>query len=67
VKVKVKKIQIQDFLDYVYGSSDFYFDPAKMLTWKGHAYLANHLNDLRACAAQQLSPRLWYELWADEF
>lgn len=31
------------------------------------AYLANQLNDFRACVAQQLSARLWYELCADEF
>ena len=48
------------------GWSDFYFNPAKMLTWKGRAYLANQLNDLRACVSQQLSPRLWYELRTDE-
>jgi hypothetical protein len=67
VRIKVKRAQIEDFIDYAYGGSGFYFNPSKMLTWKGHAYLANRLNDLRACVAQQLSPRLWYELWADEF
>jgi hypothetical protein len=67
VRVKVKKAQIEDFIDYVYGDSEAYFNPSKMLTWKGRAYLANQLNDLRACVAQQLSPRLWYELRADEF
>lgn len=66
LRVKVKKAQIEDFIDYVYGGSDLYFNPSEMLTWKGRAYLANNLNDLRACVAQNLNNRLWYDLWADE-
>ena len=64
---RVKKHQIQDFLEYVYADDPYYFDPAKMLTWEGKAYLANSLNNLRAFVAQELNPRLWYELKADEF
>jgi hypothetical protein len=67
VTVRVKKDQIEDFISFVYTDDPSYFNPAKMLTWKGRAYLANNLNDLRAFVAQQLSPRLWYELKADEF
>jgi hypothetical protein len=67
VSTKVKKPQIEDFIEYVYGSDPSYSDPAKMLTWKGRAYLANSLTNLRAFVAQQLSPRLRYELRADEF
>jgi hypothetical protein len=40
VRIKVKRAQIEDFIDYAYGGSGFYFNPSKMLTWKGHAYLA---------------------------
>jgi hypothetical protein len=67
VCVKVKKYQIEDFIEFVYARDPFYFEPAKMLTWKGHAYLANSLTDLRAFVAQQLNSRLWYEINADEF
>jgi len=67
VHAKVKKKQIEDFIEYVYGGDPSYFQPAKMLTWQGHAYLANSLNDLRSFVAQELSPRLWYQLNADEF
>ena len=67
VTAKVKKKQIEDFMEFVYARDPFYFDPDKMLTWKGRAYLANSLNDLRSFVAQQLNPRLWYELKADEF
>jgi hypothetical protein len=38
-----------------------------MLTWKGRAYLAHRLTDLRAFVAQELRPRIWYELNADAF
>lgn len=64
---KVKKPQIADFIEYVYGADPSYNDPAKMLTLRGRAYEANHLTDLRAFVAQELNPRLWYELKADEF
>ena len=67
VSAKVKKNQIEDFVEHVYGRDPFYFDPAKMLTWKGHAYLANSLTDLRAFIAQQLCSRFWYKLEADEW
>src|SRR5690348_10665327 len=67
ISAKVKKNQIHDFVDHVYGRDPSYFDPAKMLTWKGHAHLANSLSDLRAFIAQQLSSRFWYELEADEW
>jgi len=67
VSAKVKKSHIEDFIQHVYARDAFYFEPAKMLTWKGRAYLANSLTDLRAFIAQQLSSRLWYQLNADEF
>jgi hypothetical protein len=67
IRAKVKKDQIIDFIEFVYGNDPSYTDPAKMLTWKGKAYLASSLTNLRAFAAQQLNPRLWYELNADEF
>lgn len=67
VSARVKKKQIEDFIEFVYARDPFYFDPAKMLTWKGRAYLANSLTDLRAFVARQLNSRLWYELKADEF
>ena len=64
---KVKKEQIQNFIECVFAGDPLYSDPAKMLTWQGRAYLANRLTDLRAFVAQQLNPRLWYEIHADEF
>ncbi len=64
---KVKKPQIADFIEYVYGADPSYNDPAKMLTYEGRAHLANRLTDLRAFVAKELNPRLWYELKADEF
>jgi hypothetical protein len=67
VSVKVKKDQLADFVEYVYGKDPSYKDPAKMLTWKGKAYLVHQLDDLRAFVAQELNPRLWYKLKADEF
>ena len=67
ISAKVKKSQIEGFVQHVYGSDPSYFDPAKMMTWKGRAYLANSFTDLRAFIAQQLSSRLWYQLNADEF
>jgi hypothetical protein len=67
VTAKVKKHQIEDFIQCVYARDPFYFEPAKMLTWNGRAYLANRLTDLRAFVAQELNPRLWYEIKADEF
>jgi hypothetical protein len=67
LRAKVKKKQIADFIEYVYGADPSYNDPAEMLTWKGRAYLANRLTDLRAFVAQELNPRLWYKLNADEF
>lgn len=67
IVARVKKAQILDFIDFVYGQHASYGDPAQMLTWKGRAYLANRLVDLRAFVAQQLNPRLLYELVADEY
>ncbi|MGH9627556.1 MAG: hypothetical protein ACRD7E_04315 [Bryobacteraceae bacterium] len=67
MSARVKKKQIEAFIEFAYGRDPSYFDPAKMLTWKGRAYLANALTDLRAFIAQQLNPRLWYELRADEY
>ena len=67
VSAKVKKKHIEDFIQYVYAGDPSYFDPAEMLTWNGRAYLANSLTDLRAFVAQQLNPRLWYEINADEY
>jgi hypothetical protein len=67
VSAKVKKNQIEDFIEYVYARDPFYFEPAKMLTWKGRAYLANSLTNLRAFVAQELNSRLWYEITADEW
>jgi hypothetical protein len=64
---KVKKQHIADFIEYVYGADPSYNDPATMLTWKGRAYLANSLTDLRAFVAKELNPRLWHELKADDF
>jgi hypothetical protein len=66
VRARVKKQHVEAFIRDVYLSEPSYTDPAQMLTWKGRAYLANALTDLRACVAQQLSPRLWYELCAEE-
>ena len=65
MSAKVKKAQIEDFIMYVFGKNPYYFDPAKMITWKGRANVANELTNLRAFVAQNLSPRLWYELLAD--
>jgi hypothetical protein len=67
ISAKVKKEQIQDFIEFAFAGDPSYFDPAKMLTWHGRAYLANQLTDLRAFVAQQLSPRIWYQIHADEF
>ncbi len=67
ISAKVKKEQIRDFIGFVYAEDSSYCDPAKMLTWKGIAYLANSLTNLRAFVEQQLNPRIWYELKADEF
>jgi len=67
VSARVKKRQIQDFIECVFAGDPSYSDPAKMLTWQGRAYLSSWLTDLRAFVAQQLSPRLWYEIHADEF
>jgi hypothetical protein len=67
VSARVKKSQIEDFIEHVYGGDPYYFDPAKMLTSKGRAYMANSLTDLRAFVAQQLSSRFWYKLEADEW
>jgi hypothetical protein len=67
ISAKVKQHQIVDFIDHVYGTDPSYHDPAKMLMWKGQAYLANSLTNLRAFVTQELNPRLWYELHADEF
>ncbi|NWK43342.1 hypothetical protein [Ralstonia pickettii] len=67
IAARVKKIQILEFIDFVYGRHPSYWDPAQMLTWKGRAYLANRLVDLKAFVAQQLNSRLWYELVADEY
>lgn len=66
VVAKVKKDQIVAFIDYAFETEEHYRNPAKMLTWKGRAYLAQRLIDLRSFVAQQLNPRLWYELVADE-
>ncbi len=67
ISAKIKKKQIQDFIECVFASDPFYSDPAKMLTWRGRAHLANRLTDLRAFVAQQLNPGLWYKIHADEF
>ncbi|MBX7134192.1 MAG: hypothetical protein K1X67_16085 [Fimbriimonadaceae bacterium] len=67
VVARVKKAQIEDFIRFVYDGSPMYSDPKSMLMWKGRAYLANHLINLRAFVAQELNPRLWYELVADEY
>lgn len=67
ISARVKKHQIEEFIDHVYGNDPSYNDPAEMLTWKGRAYLANCLTDLRALVAQELDPTIWYELNADEF
>ena len=64
---KVKRDQIISFIDHIYGSDLAYNDPKAMLTWKGEAYLANRLTNLKAFVYQNLSHRLWYELVADEF
>ena len=64
---RVKKEQLEDFIRFVYEGDGSYFDPQHMLTWKGRAYLAHRLTDLRAFVAQQLRPRIWYELNADAF
>lgn len=65
--VRVKQEQIRDFIEYVYADAPFYTDPSQMLTWKGCAHLANRLTNLRAFVAQELNPRLWYELNADTY
>ena len=67
ISTKIKKNQIEDFIQYVYGKDPSYNDPAKMLMWKGRAHHANYLIDLRALVAQYLDSTLWYELNADEF
>lgn len=67
VSAKVKKQQIENFIQYVYADDPSYSDPAKMLTWKGRAYLANSLTNLRAFVAKELNSRLWYEIKADEY
>ena len=64
---RVKKEQLEDFIRFVYEGDGSYCDPKHMLTWKGRAYLAHRLTDLRAFVAQQLRPRIWYELNADAF
>lgn len=64
---RVKKEQIEDFIRFVYDDDRSYCDPKHMLTWKGRAYLAHRLTDLRAFVAQELRPRIWYELNADAF
>jgi hypothetical protein len=67
ITAKVKKDQIEDFIEFAYAGDPSYSEPARMLTWKGRAYLSNSLTDLRAFVAQQLNGRLWYEIKADEF
>lgn len=67
ISAKVKKHQVLDFIDYIYGDDPSYNDPAKMLMSKGKAYLAHSLVDLIAFVSQDLNPRLWYELFADEW
>ena len=62
---KVKKHQIEDYIQFVYGGSPSYFDPKEMITWKARANIVNSLTDLRGFVAQYLNPRLWYELMAD--
>lgn len=61
---RVKKDQILDFINFVYADDTSYTDPARMLTWKGRAFLAHQLIDLRAFVVQELNSRLWYELIA---
>jgi hypothetical protein len=67
ISAKVKKSQIEDFIEFAFAGHDSYSDPAKMLTWKGRAYLAHQLIDLRAFVAKELDPRIWYQIHADEF
>lgn len=67
VSARVTKEQIEDFIQDIYLSDANYIDPKKMITWKGRAYLANSLTDLRAFVSQQLDPALLYELKGDEF
>ncbi len=67
ISAKVKKRQIEDFIDFAFAGDTSYSEPAKMLTWKGRAYLANSLTELRAFVAKELDPRLWYQIHADEF
>jgi len=67
VSVRVKKDQILDFINYVYGNDSSYNDPSDMLAWKGSAYLVHQLLDLRVIVAQELNPDIWYELMADTF
>lgn len=67
LSVRVKQADVMAYLEHVYGDDPSYTDPGRMLTWKGNAYLANRLTNLRAFVAQALNPRLWYILKADEF
>lgn len=67
VAAKVKRDQIRDFVEFVYADAPIYNDPEQMFIWKGKAYMAHGLADLRAFVAQELNPRLWYELMADTY
>lgn len=64
---RVKRDQLLDFINFVYADDPSYTDPAQMLTWKGRAFLAHQLIDLRAFVTQELNARLWYDLMADMY
>ena len=67
IAAEVEKAQIIDFIAYMYDGDSSYQDPACALTWKGKAYLANRLTNLKAFVAQELQDGVVYGLVADEF
>lgn len=47
----VTKAQLNDYIDFAYGSCPSYTDVDKMLTWEGEAYLVAKLNIIKHLVA----------------
>ena len=64
-RAKVTKEQIQDFLAFMFDDVPCYNDPAEMLFWKGRASKVHSLIDVKVFVAQELRPKISYDLVAD--
>ncbi|HZW12392.1 MAG TPA: hypothetical protein VFF81_04290 [Noviherbaspirillum sp.] len=61
---QVTKAQLEDYIEFAYGSEPSYNDPAHMLMWDGVAYLVKQLDEVKAVVAH-LDAQKFYALVAE--